>query len=313
MTLVAPSSVDTQDPQQPFLLHRVRVARRLRVSEGFMRITFAGPTLDRFADPGLDQRIKLILPAADGSLDAMPFAADWYAAWRALPDERRPVVRTYTTRAVRPEAREVDVDLVLHEPCGPAGRFAAGCAEGDEVVLLGPNRGCPGGAGGVDFRLPAAARSVLVAGDETALPAIARILGGLPSEITGRVLLEVPHAADAAQLPAHPGVTVTVLERGDARVGSRLLDAVRVAASALTTPHPGVEPEDVDIDSAEGMLWEVPGEAAPADAQAPLYAWLAGEAGVIKALRRVLVGELGVDRRSVAFMGYWRAGRSEGT
>lgn len=42
-----------------------------------------------------------------------------------------------------------------------------------------------------------------------------------------------------------------------------------------------------------------------------LYAWFAGEAGVIKTLRRHLVTHRGVDRKSVAFMGYWRRGRAE--
>src|SRR5699024_6817314 len=41
------------------------------------------------------------------------------------------------------------------------------------------------------------------------------------------------------------------------------------------------------------------------------YAWLAGEAAVIKALRRHLVSELGLDRKQVSFMGYWRQGRPE--
>ena len=72
-----------------------------------------------------------------------------------------------------------------------------------------------------------------------------------------------------------------------------------------------VELEDVDVD--EGMLWEVPVDetGAPLRADAALYAWLAGEAAVIKTLRRHLVAECGVDRKAVAFMGYWRAGRSE--
>jgi NADPH-dependent ferric siderophore reductase len=41
-----------------------------------------------------------------------------------------------------------------------------------------------------------------------------------------------------------------------------------------------------------------------------LYAWIAGESWMVKALRRSLVTELGVDRRQVAFMGYWRDGVS---
>ena len=258
MTLAAPVRPGPQDPSGPFLLHRVRVARRRRISDGFMRITFAGPTLDRFADPGLDQRIKLILPTGEGSLDAMPMCTDWYARWRDLPDETRPVVRTYTTRAVRPERREVDVDLVLHEPCGPAGRFAAGCREGDEVVLLGPNTGCCGESGGIDFRLPPAARTVLIAGDETALPAIGRILAQLPHDVTGAALVEVPNASDGALLPQHPGVRTEVLDRAGAASGTLLHPAVRRAAERLLTPHRAPEPEDVDLDAEGGMLWEVP-------------------------------------------------------
>jgi NADPH-dependent ferric siderophore reductase len=301
---------DWQSADAPFLLHRVRVARRHRLSDGFVRITFTGPTLHRFADPGLDQRIKLILPAADGSLDGLPLADDWYAAWRELPDERRPVVRTYTTRAVRQEEQEVDVDLVVHEPCGPAGRFATGCREGDEAVLCGPNPACTSTGGGIDFRLPSTSDRVLIAGDETALPAIARILEALPAHVRGTVLVEVPRAADADQLSAHPGVELRVLARGPAETGSLLAPAVRAAARLLLTPSAAGAPEDVDVD--EDLLWEVPGEGAIPRGDGPFYAWLAGEAGAIKAIRRILVGELGIDRRSVAFMGYWRAGRPEG-
>ena len=56
----------------------------------------------------------------------------------------------------------------------------------------------------------------------------------------------------------------------------------------------------------DGLVWGVPD--AP-DTGAPAYAWLAGEAGVVTGLRRHLLREAGFDRRSVAFMGYWRQGR----
>jgi iron complex transport system ATP-binding protein len=46
-----------------------------------------------------------------------------------------------------------------------------------------------------------------------------------------------------------------------------------------------------------------------AAAGVPAYVWLAGEAGVVTGLRRYLLREAGFDRRSVAFMGYWRQGR----
>jgi NADPH-dependent ferric siderophore reductase len=72
----------------------------------------------------------------------------------------------------------------------------------------------------------------------------------------------------------------------------------------LPRRNPGAEVEDVDVD--RELLWDV-----PESAQDGVYAWLAGEAGVIRTLRRYLVTERGMDRRSVAFMGYWRLGRAD--
>ena len=73
----------------------------------------------------------------------------------------------------------------------------------------------------------------------------------------------------------------------------------------------GAEVEEIDID--QDILWEVPRTAKGGAAlkSAPLYAWLAGEAGAIKTLRRHLVTDHGIDRRAIAFMGYWRLGRAE--
>lgn len=62
--------------------------------------------------------------------------------------------------------------------------------------------------------------------------------------------------------------------------------------------------EDIDVD--QESLWEP-----AAGTGCGVFAWLAGEAGVIRTLRRHLVAERGLDRRCVAFMGYWRLGRSE--
>ncbi|MDQ3221923.1 MAG: siderophore-interacting protein, partial [Gemmatimonadota bacterium] len=61
-----------------------------------------------------------------------------------------------------------------------------------------------------------------------------------------------------------------------------------------------------DVDNA--IPWDVPGDSQPLGG---VYAWLAGEAGVIKNLRRLLVTGAGLHRPSVAFMGYWREGDAE--
>ena len=247
----------------------------------------------------------------------MPMTDDWYSAWRALPDELRNPIRTYTVRAVRAASRQIDVDVVVHPVDGPASIWAETAVVGDELIVLGPNARHEGFHGGVDFLPPPHAERILLAGDETALPAIAAILERLPPTASGHAIVEVPHVDDAVCLSAHPGFTVDVHARHGRAQGELLVPAVRaVAPVLLRSPRASSadEGELVDVDVDHDLLWEVPSDdhGGPARQAAPLYAWLAGEAGVIKTLRRHLVSELGIDRTSVAFMGYWRLGRAEG-
>jgi len=289
----------------PYRIFRVQVRRLCRLSPSFLRVTFGGADLGSFADNGFDQRIKLVLPLPGCGVDHMPTGPDWYARWRALPDHQRNPIRTYTVRAARPDDQEVDVDVVMHGDGGPAARWALTAREGDQLALVGPDRGHDGPHGGVEFRPPAQLHTTLLAGDETAVPAIAAILERLPPDIRGEALLEVPHADDALDVTAPAGIRVTWLARGDAGHGSRLIPAVQAAAGRVLTSN-GHRQEVEDVDIEREILWDVP-DGGPSG----WYAWLAGEAGVIKTLRRYLVTERGVDRRSVAFMGYWRLGRAE--
>nr|MDT0660376.1 siderophore-interacting protein [Micromonospora sp. DSM 115978] len=299
---------------QPFRVFAVRVGRLRRLSPSFLRVTFTGPDLRDFADNGYDQRIKLILPLPDGGLDHLPTGPDWYQRWRDLPAQRRNPIRTYTVRAVRPGAAEADVDIVLHGDAGPASRWANRVAPGDRAALVGPDARFPGLRGGIEFRPPAHAKTMLLAGDETAVPAICAILERLPPDTVGEALLEVPTAADALPVDAPPGVPVRWLARDGARPGGRLVPAVTDAGRRLLgqPARPGQEVSEVDVDA--GILWDVAAgpDGAPLVDSTELYVWLAGEAGVVRTLRRHLVTERGVDRRSVAFMGYWRIGRGEG-
>ncbi|RKR92317.1 NADPH-dependent ferric siderophore reductase [Micromonospora pisi] len=300
---------------QPFRVFGAEVLRVRRLSPSFLRVTFTGPDLGQFADNGYDQRIKLILPLAQTGLTEMPDGPDWYARWRALPTERRNPIRTYTVRAVRAALAEVDVDLVLHGDGGPAARWAVAARPGAIAALLGPDAGYPGVHGGLEFHPPTRTDRLLLAGDETAVPAICSILERLPADAVGEAVLEVPGSGDSLPVGSPSGVDVTWLARNGAAHGSQLVPAVRDAARRLstdaTTPTATAELEDVDVDT--DILWEVPVDGAnpPRTDAGDLYAWLAGEAGVVKTLRRQLVGEYGMDRRAVAFMGYWRLGRTE--
>jgi NADPH-dependent ferric siderophore reductase len=305
----------------PWRFFPAEVARLHRLSTSFLRVTFTGEDLDTFADPGYDQRIKLVFPLPGHGFRHLPDGPDWYPRWRALPGALRNPFRTYTTRAVRRDRREVDVDIVLHEaggpfgPHGPAARWALAARPGDQIVIVGPDHAYPGDHGGREFQPALADRILLLAGDETAVPAIAAIVERLPATARGEVLLEVPHPDDALDLPAPDGLTVTWLPRRGAPHGSLLVPAVRAAAERLVpavrpaTGHPlgaagPAETGDADPDE---ELWEVP----VGLSGGRHYAWLAGEAGVIRTLRRHLVAERGMDRESVAFMGYWRLGRAE--
>jgi NADPH-dependent ferric siderophore reductase len=279
-----------------------------RLSDTFTRVTFTGPELHDFGTAGLDQRVKVILPLPSIGIHPLPEDDTWYQAWRELPDTHRNPIRTYTVRAVRPASREVDIDFVTHGDAGPASRWVNRAEVGDELCIVGPDALGENPRSGIEWR-PGDARNVLIAGDETAAPAICAILAALPRDARGCAFIEVPDEGDAMHTGAPEGVQVTWLSRAQAAAahGAALEEAVRTWTSRFITARSGDDLPDVDID--HGILWEVPQASTPPSSD--LYAWLAGEASVIKTLRRFLVSETGIDRRQVAFMGYWRDGRAQ--
>jgi NADPH-dependent ferric siderophore reductase len=301
-------------PGSPFLVASVVVDAVSRPSPSFVRVELAGDDLADFgtAGPVYDQRIKLVLPSASGTLPDLAGAASWWDAWRRLPEHERGHMRTYSIRDLVGEGadRRLVIDLVLHlgvDASGPASRWAASAATGDRLLVIGPRRSAAGGAGagGIEFD-PGDAERLLLVGDETALPAIARILSDLPDDARGHAFLEVPHARDVAEVAAPAGVALSWLPRDGAPVGARLVPHV-VEHLGGRTRDGCAEPES------EGDIWETPDRSAgggPATGGGipGLYAWIAGESGVVTALRRHLVRDLGMDRGQVAFMGYWRQG-----
>ena len=299
------------DPRPMSSFFRATVTAIADVTPTFRRFTFGGPDLGEYGDPGLDQRIKIVFPTETTPIEDMPTGADWWTQWREMDEDRRPPFRTYTTRYARSEVAEVDVDMVAHEVSGPASAWIAQAKVGDEVLIYAPTTAHSGVSFGIDFVPPATTEHMLLAGDETAAPAIAVILEQLPRDARGIVVVEVPHTDDVAYFPQHPGFEYLVEARTGNRRHDHLVAAVEDAAARLAPAGRGAEVEEIDIDT--DILWEVPRTAKGGAAlkKAALYSWLAGEAGAIKALRRHLVAEQGVDRRAVAFMGYWRLGKAE--
>jgi NADPH-dependent ferric siderophore reductase len=310
----------------------VAVTAAERISPAFVRITLGAPALADLAALGHDTRFKLVLPGPTGRLpEPAGTQEEWYASWMAMPDDERAFMRTYTVRDVVGEgaSRRLVVDFVVHDEggspglasdtrhgIGPACRWALSAGPGDRAVVVVPHRH-GSDWGGTEFA-PGSARDLLLIGDETAVPAIARILADADPTLTGRAFLEVPCAADQVPLPAHPGIEVTWVTRDNDRPGRRLVGLVRselgLPAVDLDAPQPAVR-SSMDVE-----VWETPRfSSAGEDLQAQLasgtgrdlagtYAWIAGESWLVKTLRRALVSELQVDRVRVAFMGYWREG-----
>ena len=211
-------------PRSAYRPFAVTLARRTRLSDNFFRLTFTGPALDEFADTCLDQRIKLVF-GTDAQLDEAAATDDWATWWREQPNESRPVMRTYTARYVRRDAREVDVDFVTHGSEGPASRFALNAEPGAPLVIVGAYADHPeADTQGLAWRRDGAP-SVLLVGDETAQPAIANILRSLPAHVTGAAFVEVPSPGDAMEMDTAAEVAVTYLPRSRSDVRGSLLSA----------------------------------------------------------------------------------------
>jgi iron complex transport system ATP-binding protein len=333
------------------LAFEVTVSSVQELSPNFRRITFGGYSLRDFGVHGdtMDLRIKLMIPSLAGDGTPLPLPvfemaqSGWYREWLAMDPAVRGSMRTYTVRRSRLDSvyPEIDVDFVMHFDehgnGGPAANWALNAKPGDAITIIGPNNRAAHCItaevySGIEWR-PGMAQRVLLAGDETAIPAISAILENLPSYMTGHAYLEVPEAGDFLDLKTDADVKITWLARGAAIGRSRphgemLQEAVRLAvpvpgwvAIKAADGGAGPEPEDVNVDV--DILWETParmdtaaiGASKNPDVPAggmPFYAWIAGEAAVIKDMRRYLVRDVGIDRKQVAFMGYWRQGKAEG-
>ena len=278
----------------PFRFFSLQVTRTRRLGPSLVRVTFAGDDLTAFASDGCDQSLSLFLPHPGQQAPVVPLhlgwgsprssetesGGGWWQAWRELPDGVRAVMRSYTLRGLRRDPDEIDIDFVLHgtepgatTPPGPAARWAAEAGPGDRVLVLGP---AVADNTAIRFRPPADADLTVLWADETALPAASAILESLPAGTRARAWLEVQHAADIQELTVAAGTEITWLVREQG--APKGIEAIRAA--------------------------RLP------DAEAP-YAWIAGESGCVKELRRHLVREREWDRRRVTFVGYWRHGLSE--
>jgi NADPH-dependent ferric siderophore reductase len=231
-----------------------------------MSVTLAGPELEGFdiEDPGASVRLLVPSPGAPGLI--LPI---WNGNEFLLPDGQRPIIRTFTPRHHRQAARELDLDIVVHEG-GDVSAWAESAAPGDPAAISGPGRG---------YTIDPDAGAFLLAGDESAIPAISQLLEALPVDTSVHVHIEVAHPDARLTLPDHPRMTV---EWHDLPSGAAPGDAL----------VPAVHSTDLYPDT---------------------RVWAAGEAAAMQRIRRYLFEDLEVPRALTTVRGYWKHGRRSGS
>jgi NADPH-dependent ferric siderophore reductase len=247
------------------------VRRRERLTPSFASVTLGGPALRNLIVAGGDQTVRLFFPREGQTGLRMPTASNeaWMAQVMLMPKSVRPRVRNMTIRRVRVADNEIDIEFALHGD-SPMSSWVRRVRPGDPAGIFDM---------GTTYRPPERARSQLLVGDETALPAILAILDQAPPSLTAEVYLEVPTAADVRDVTAPAGTRVHWFSRDhvpDERPGTVVLEAVRRAEMP-------------------------PGR---------VYAWVAGESRLATSVRRHLVNDRGLPKADISFAGYWRHGWS---
>lgn len=190
-------------------IHEITVVSAEDVTPHMRRVKFACADVTPFV--GGDMHVRLLVPPK-GRQPVWPgFREDGRVAWPEGEDEL--LVRIYTIRAVDVERRELWIDFLQHPASGvktPGADFARDVQPGEKAALLGP------GGGG----LPAA-RSILLAGDESALPAIARIAAEVPQGTRMQAIIEVLDETEEQPLPSAGSLEVRWLHRKNYPAGAR--------------------------------------------------------------------------------------------
>jgi NADPH-dependent ferric siderophore reductase len=242
------------------------VTRVERLTPHMVRVVVGGDALARIdAGAFTDHYVKIQFPPPGVSY---PEPFDLAGIREQLPREQWPVVRTYTVRKWIPEVPEMWIDFVVHGDAGIAGPWAAAAKPGDPVRFMGPGGG---------YTPDPAADWHLLAGDESALPAIGAALDGMPAGATVHAFIEVADAAEEQKLTGEGDVRMTWLHRGERPVGAALVEAVR------------------GLDFPAGRV----------------HAFVHGEATFVKELRAHLRHERGLPMDQLSISGYWRRGLNE--
>lgn len=242
-------------------IHEATVISAEDVTKHMRRVTFACADVTPFI--GGDMHVRLLVPPK-GRVPIWPgLRADGRVAWPEDDDEL--LVRVYTIRAVDVDKCQLSIDFLQHPKPGvktPGADFARDAAPGQQVALLGPGGG----------HLPAA-QSILLAGDESALPAIARIAEEAPAETRLQAIIEVDDAMEEQPLSSRGSLDVRWLHRRHYADGAK----------------------DILLEEAKRAITATEGE---------IFVWFACEKEDVRAMRTFLKARRH-DRKNMYVAWYW--------
>ncbi len=216
-------------------MREVTVAKVEQLAPDFVSVTFEGESLADFVSSSYDDHVKFVQEVAG---------------------ER--VMRDYTPRRYHRAARQLTIEFALHAQ-GAASDWARGVTMGQPAIIAGP-RG--------SMIIPMDYEWQLLAGDDTALPAIRRRLEELPAGVKVQVLVT---GQAAEQLDFTSAATVELHIVADA---AALVRALR----------------DLSLPEGDGFVW------------------FAGEAAVAKQVRDIVFVEKAFPRQAARISAYWKEG-----
>lgn len=238
------------------------------VTPGYRRITFGGDTLAGFTSMSAGDHIKFLVSLDPERAPMVPVRTE--QGMRAPADAPPQTMRDYTPRRFDADRNELVIDFVIHE-AGPVSDWAREARVGSVAAVLGPR-----GSKVVDTR---EFDWLLMVGDETMLPSIARQIEEIPAGTKLVAFVEVDGPEAEQEIETAGDVELHWVHRNGAPRGSgtALLDAVQAA--------------------------EFP--------EGEYFAWAGGEAGQIKAVRRYLLDERGARKEWTSMTGHWKRGEAD--
>lgn len=248
------------------VFRRAVLAERRMIAPDYVRVRLAGDELRGFDSAGADDHIRLFVPPRD-RVNSTP-SVDELRTWPS---------REYTPLHWNPIDGTLDLEFAVHGTEGVAAPWARDAPIGSPIAVGGP-RGSKVIVGDP--------QGWLLAGDETAVPAITRWLETATDAATrvaasGSVLIEVPDAARELPLDVPTGFTLEFVHRADRPAGAALLERLNTLG-AVDRP-------------------------AAAD---DTFVFVAAEQSIVRA-GRALLARWSIDPARAVVKGYWKRGTDE--